>query len=112
MPRSIKHIRNRLQVLDKGNSAFINKTQCTGVFSLYISGIENQKVIVDIQNLRKTLVNRLDGQVTFELYRPCQMFKGAVSYRFSQRLLTLMSNNSELKADINFFFFLLRRQTS
>ena len=38
--------------------------------------------------------------------------KGAVSYRFSQGLLTLMCNNSELKADINFFFFLLRRQTS
>ena len=39
-------------------------------------------------------------------------FKGAVSYRFSQGLLTLMCNNSELEADINFFFFLLRRQTS
>ena len=39
-------------------------------------------------------------------------FKGAVSYRFSQGLLTLMCNNSELKVDINFFFFLLRRQTS
>ena len=38
--------------------------------------------------------------------------KGAVSYRFSQGLLTLMCNNSKLKADINFFFFLLRRQTS
>ena len=43
---------------------------------------------------------------------PCAAFKGAVSYRFSQGLLTLMCNNSELKADINFFFFLLRRQTS
>ena len=32
-------------------------------------------------------------------------FKGAVSYRFSQGLLTLMCNNSKLKADINFFFF-------
>ena len=41
-----------------------------------------------------------------------KIFKGAVSYRFSQGLLTLMCNNSELKADINFFFFLLRRQTS
>ena len=40
------------------------------------------------------------------------IFKGAVSYRFSQGLLTLMCNNSKLKADINFFFFLLRRQTS
>ena len=39
-------------------------------------------------------------------------FKGAVSYRFSQGLLTLMCNNSKLKADINFFFFLLRRKTS
>ena len=38
--------------------------------------------------------------------------KGAVSYRFSQGLLTLMCNNSKLNADINFFFFLLRRQTS
>ena len=38
--------------------------------------------------------------------------KGVVSYRFSQGLLTLMCNNLELKADINFFFFLLRRQTS
>ena len=38
--------------------------------------------------------------------------KGAVSYRFSQGLLTLMCNHSKLKADINFFFFLLRRQTS
>ena len=38
--------------------------------------------------------------------------KGAVSYRFSQGLLTLMCNNSKSKADINFFFFLLRRQTS
>ena len=40
------------------------------------------------------------------------LLKGAVSYRFSQGLLTLMCNNSKLKADINFFFFLLRRQTS
>ena len=31
--------------------------------------------------------------------------KGAVSYRFSQGLLTLMCNNSKLKADINFFLF-------
>ena len=31
--------------------------------------------------------------------------KGAVSYRFLQGLLTLMCNNSKLKADINFFFF-------
>ena len=38
--------------------------------------------------------------------------KGAVSYWFSQGLLTLMCNNSKLKADINFLFFLLRRQTS
>ena len=38
--------------------------------------------------------------------------KGAVSYRFSQGLFTLMCNNSKLKADINFFFFLLCRQTS
>ena len=38
--------------------------------------------------------------------------KGAVSYRFSLGLLTLMCNNSKSKADINFFFFLLRRQTS
>ena len=38
--------------------------------------------------------------------------KGAVSYRFSQGLLTLICNNSKLKADINFFVFLLRRQTS
>ena len=41
-----------------------------------------------------------------------QCIKGAVSYRFSLVLLTLMCNNSKLKADINFFFFLLRRQTS
>ena len=41
-----------------------------------------------------------------------QRVKGAVSYRFSQGLLTLMCNNSKSKADINFFFFLLRRQTS
>ena len=33
-----------------------------------------------------------------------KFLKGAVSYRFSQGLLTLMCNNSELKADINFFF--------
>ena len=38
--------------------------------------------------------------------------KGAVSYQFSQGLLTLMCNNSKLKADIKFFFFLLCRQTS
>ena len=38
--------------------------------------------------------------------------KGAMSYRFSQGLLILMCNNSKLKAHINFFFFLLRRQTS
>ena len=43
---------------------------------------------------------------------PPQWVKGAVSYRFSQGLLTLMCNNSKLKADINFFYFLLRRQTS
>ena len=35
----------------------------------------------------------------------CSQVKGAVSYRFSQGLLTLMCNNSKLKADINFFFF-------
>ena len=43
---------------------------------------------------------------------PKYRIKGAVSYRFSQGLLTLMCNNSKSKADINFFFFLLRRQTS
>ena len=31
--------------------------------------------------------------------------KGAVSFRFSQGLLTLICNNSKLKADINFSFF-------
>ena len=41
-----------------------------------------------------------------------EIVKRAVSYRFSQGLLTLMCNNSKLKADINLFFFLLRRQTS
>ena len=41
-----------------------------------------------------------------------QCVKGAVGYQFSQGLLTLMCNNLKLKADINFFFFLLRRQTS
>ena len=45
-------------------------------------------------------------------HKRAYMLKGAVSYRLSQGLLTLMCNNSELKADINFFFFLLRRQTS
>ena len=43
---------------------------------------------------------------------PRPWLKGAVSHRFSQGLLTLMCNNLKLKADINFFFFLLRRQTS
>ena len=38
--------------------------------------------------------------------------RGAVSYQFSQGLLTLMCNNSKLKADITFFFFLFLRQTS
>ena len=38
-------------------------------------------------------------------YKSLNHFKGAVSYRFSQGLLTLMCNNSELKADINFFIF-------
>ena len=46
------------------------------------------------------------------LIHAIEYIKGAVSYRFSQGLLTLMCNNSELKADINFLFFLLRRQTS
>ena len=54
------------------------------------------------------------------IYAPISFFsmlaayslKGAVSYRFSQGLLTLMCNNSKLKADINLFFFLLHRQTS
>ena len=46
-----------------------------------------------------------------EPINPLGFLKGAVSYRFSQGLLTLMCNNSELKADITFFFFLLRRQT-
>ena len=48
---------------------------------------------------------------TFKFLVCIIMVKGAVSYRFSQGLLTLMCNNSKLKADINFFFFLLRRQT-
>ena len=48
---------------------------------------------------------------TFELLNLTAL-KGAVSYRFLQGLLTLMCNNSKLKADINFFFFLLRRETS
>ena len=52
------------------------------------------------------------GRVTTGAKIAVSAFKGAVSYRFSQGLLTLMCNNSELKADINFFFFLLRRQTS
>ena len=38
------------------------------------------------------------------------ILKGAVSFRFSQGLPTLMCNNSKLKADID--FFLLRRQRS
>ena len=53
--RSIKHIRNRWQVLNKGNSAFLNKTQCTGVFSLYISGLDiPEKVIIDEKSRYKT----------------------------------------------------------
>ena len=36
-------------------------------------------------------------------------FKWAVSFRFSQGLRNLMCDNSKLKADIKFFFFLLRR---
>ena len=46
------------------------------------------------------------------MFKQLGSFKGAVSYRFSQGLLTLMCNNSKLKADIYFLFFLLRRQTS
>ena len=48
----------------------------------------------------------------FDIWTPIHGLKGAVSYRFSQGLLTLMCNNSKMKADINVFFFLLRRQTS
>ena len=40
------------------------------------------------------------------------IFKGAVSFRFLQGLLTLMCNNSNLKADINCIFFVLRRHRS
>ena len=50
--------------------------------------------------------------VPFVVITAAGYVKGAVSYRFSQGLLTLMCNNSELKVDINVFFFLLRRQTS
>ena len=38
--------------------------------------------------------------------------KGAVSFWFSQGLLTLMCNHKKLNADINFFFFRLHRQRS
>ena len=41
-----------------------------------------------------------------------QSFKGAVSFQFWQGLLTLMCNNLKLKADINFFFFVLHRHGS
>ena len=54
----------------------------------------------------------LKSHVPFQFRYDYIIIKGAVSYRFSQGLLTLMCNNSELKTDINFFFFLLRRQTS
>ena len=57
------------------------------------------------------LYDKRPGTVGSRTLIPYQ-FKGAVSYRFSQGPLTLMCNNSELKADINFLFFLLRRQTS
>ena len=40
------------------------------------------------------------------------VFKGAVSFRFLQGLLTLMCNNSTSKADINCIFFVLRRHRS
>ena len=53
------------------------------VFSVYF-GLRKPKkgyrwCKISIQNLRKTLVNRLDGQITFELYRSCQMFTGPAS---------------------------------
>ena len=63
-----------------------------------------------------TLKFQLQGQRVWSKGKYIQSaqyhIKGAVSYRFSQGLLNLMCNNSKLKADINFFFFLLRRQTS
>ena len=53
--RSTKNIHNRLQGLNKGNSAFLNKTKCTGVFCLYKSVFENQnKVIVGMRSRYKT----------------------------------------------------------
>ena len=58
------------------------------------------------------IINRLVAMHPYALSHNKAVLKGAVSYRFSQGLLTLMCNNSKLKADINFFFFLLRRQTS
>ena len=58
------------------------------------------------------LINSISWIEKFLAQNIANEFKGAVSYRFLQGLLTLMCNNSELKADINFFFFLLRRQTS
>ena len=63
---------------------------------------------------RDRWIPRTKGQLRGKCFHlmTSSWFKGAVSYRFSQGLLTLMCNNSELKADINFFFFLLRRQTS
>ena len=52
------------------------------MFSLYISGLEIlEKVIVD-ENLDTKLKKnpcRLDGQITFELFRSCQMFTGPAS---------------------------------
>ena len=63
--------------------------------------------------IRGTLVEiRGNTKYGIRCHFPKHEFKGAVSYRFSQGLLTLMCNNSESKADINFFFFLLRKQTT
>ena len=67
---------------------------------------ELELILSDLNNTNSEVL--ICGDYNINLLK----IKGAVSYRFSQGLLTLMCNNSELKADINFFFFLLRRQTS
>ena len=66
------------------------------------SRLTNYQLSMELQSVRQAVTEKIENND----------FKGAVSYRFSQGLLTLMCNNSKLKADINFFFFLLRRQTS
>ena len=67
---------------------------------------------MDIEYLCLLYTSYSDSEIVHHIENTLyvRLLKGAVSFRFSQGLLTLMRNNLKLKADIDIFFSVLRKQ--